>query len=87
MAVISVLSTVAVAFGSIVFAAFQGHATASSVERYQRENDSRVLSLEIQLDEVRKQAEREREDQAFFRGAVASKLGFLLPQQQEEEIQ
>ena len=65
--VVSFISVTAISLGSIVFAAFQGHALASDVAEYERKNDERIKVLED-----------ERIAQAEFRGEVAAKLELLL---------
>ena len=79
--VISVVSVFAIALGSIVFAAFQGHAFESDVAEYEEKNNERVKTLEEKFADHLVKFEDERRKQARFRGEVSATLKLILKQQ------
>ena len=76
--VVSVVSMFAISLGSIVFAAFQGHALASDVAEYERDNNTRMKALEDKFEAHLVQFDDERIEQALFRGEVSAKLELIL---------
>ncbi len=83
--VVSVVSISAIGIGSIVLAAFQGHALVSDVTVYETLNNARVKALEEKFTAQLKRFEDERVLQAAFRGAVSVRLRLDLGQVQEPD--
>ena len=84
--VVTLLATVFILSGSMIFASFQGHASDADLVKVDEASKTRDAELrrvlERHLEDAKEERERaalDRERQAEFRGAVAAKLKILLP--------